>query len=129
MQAESEMKGAFSEVLEDLFNQFPGVESVSWVQYTPYFNDGDECVFGTSASYPSMIFVDDKEDAREQYMYGEGFYTGEKDELEAEREPAYNAFAKFLSQFPDELLKSAFGDHARITVTREGVEVDTFDHD
>jgi len=124
-----EMKGEFAEALRDLFAEFPNVESVSWHQYTPYFNDGDECVFSTSASYPRMIFVDDTEDDRDQYSYEEGYNSGENGELEQAREPAYQAFRQFLSQFPDELLKAAFGDHVKITVTREGVDVDSFDHD
>jgi hypothetical protein len=29
----------------ELFEEFPELESFSWTQYTPYFNDGDTCEF------------------------------------------------------------------------------------
>lgn len=32
----------------NFFAKYPMVEKVSWTQYTPYFNDGDACVFGVN---------------------------------------------------------------------------------
>ena len=29
-----------------LFIEYPEIGKIEWTQYTPYFNDGDPCVFG-----------------------------------------------------------------------------------
>lgn len=43
------MKTAFI----DFFNEHPDIHALSWRQYTPYFNDGDPCVFGVREPYYS----------------------------------------------------------------------------
>jgi hypothetical protein len=35
-----------SDAIKTFFAAHPQVEAVRWTQYTPYFNDGDECIFG-----------------------------------------------------------------------------------
>lgn len=39
-----------------IFDQYPDLESFSWTQYTPHFNDGDECVFAVHSDYPVVKF-------------------------------------------------------------------------
>src|SRR5688572_27883088 len=41
---EKEIGGWLQEWLED----HPEIQQISWTQYTPYFNDGDECTFGVN---------------------------------------------------------------------------------
>ena len=38
------MKSAF----QKMFDKEPALQSFSWVQYTPYFNDGEPCKFGVN---------------------------------------------------------------------------------
>ncbi len=38
---------AMSEGLKGLFEEYPFLGAIAWAQYTPYFNDGDPCVFST----------------------------------------------------------------------------------
>jgi len=40
--------------LQEVFNEEPSLQSISWTQYTPYFNDGDACEFSCNA-YPDAI--------------------------------------------------------------------------
>jgi hypothetical protein len=35
----------FKEAVKEIFKKFKDLESFSWSQYTPHFNDGDECLF------------------------------------------------------------------------------------
>jgi hypothetical protein len=35
-------------LLKDLMAQNPLIEGVRWTQYTPHFNDGEECIFGVN---------------------------------------------------------------------------------
>ena len=32
-------------VLQDFMNSHSNIKAIGWTQYTPYFNDGDECIF------------------------------------------------------------------------------------
>jgi len=41
-------KTVFTESSQELFEKHPLLESFSWTQYTPYFNDGDTCSFGVN---------------------------------------------------------------------------------
>jgi hypothetical protein len=41
----NEGEDALKEAFKELFDKHPRLESVTWVQYTPYFNDGDPCYF------------------------------------------------------------------------------------
>src|SRR5688572_125580 len=36
------------EHLKELLAAHPKIEAVKWTQYTPYFNDGDPCVFSVN---------------------------------------------------------------------------------
>ena len=40
----------FDAAVKMLFNQHPKLESFAWSQYTPSWNDGDECVFSANTS-------------------------------------------------------------------------------
>lgn len=52
----------FKEAVKELFKENPTLQDFSWDEYTPHFNDGDECVF--SVHFDSMrINGEDKEDA------------------------------------------------------------------
>lgn len=46
---------ALKEVFVDFFDKHPEADSIVWVQYTPYFNDGDACIF---SKYESELKVD-----------------------------------------------------------------------
>jgi hypothetical protein len=41
----AEGQGLLTEMFKEFFEQNAGVDSLSWQQYTPYFNDGDPCTF------------------------------------------------------------------------------------
>ena len=98
------------EHFKEIFLKNPKLEKVSWSQYTPYFNDGEECTFSSNHEYADIE--------------GEGLEYGE---------PAYesikNSIREFLSQFDDELMKNLFGDHVQLIVTKEGISVEEYDHE
>src|SRR5277367_3878309 len=52
---EETAKGCFTEMSADLFAENPTLMGFSWNQYTPYFNDGDECVFRCNSDYPTLL--------------------------------------------------------------------------
>lgn len=169
VEAQKVMAESVKEVLSDgmnaIFQHYPFLGSVHWTQYTPYFNDGEPCVF-SAHFYPGINSLKDIEDGTESKWseeHGEDFaskcdekrYVGydsstrtSKYEPNDAHDPAYTACENEItalfkglqgestgprnwdvpSTF-DMALLQAFGDHARVVITRSGIEVDTCDHD
>lgn len=44
----SQSQELLKESFQKIFETYPTVAKIAWTQYTPYFNDGDECVFGVN---------------------------------------------------------------------------------
>ena len=44
-------KESFKEGFQALFEKHDELVGATWAQYTPYFNDGDECIFGLGDVY------------------------------------------------------------------------------
>ena len=47
----------FSEGSQELFDTYPNLVSFAWRQYTPYFNDGEECVFSAHVDADALHVV------------------------------------------------------------------------
>lgn len=120
-------KKAFSEGTQAIFAD-PSVINVSWRQYTPYFNDGEECVFGLHG-----VTVN----GREPSDYNDKWYDWDDDDgplgtplpkppIETGRE-----IIRFIESFNDDqqTLKMMFGDHVKVTLTRDGVDIEEYQHD
>lgn len=108
---------AFKEQCALLFEEMPDLKSFSWSQYTPYFNDGDECVFSAHIDYPD---INGEEYCEEKYCKTE--------EAKAIAKMG-DKVVDFLRNFGDEDYKDVFGDHVKVTVTREGMTVEGYEHD
>ena len=114
----------FAEASKHLFDTHPDLESFSWQQYTPYFNDGDTCTFSVYSDYPTINGDNDYDrftrELNEKYTNPD--YDPKKAEL-------YDAVKDFIQGFDQDDLFTLFGDHCSILVTRHAVSVDTYDHD
>lgn len=138
-------KEAFEVEAIALVNEM-GIRSFSWTQYTPYFNDGDACVFGVNSD--AMIngadeYGDsDDEDDEETPASVPGrptimpWASGLSPEQKAEADAAYEAWrapfkkiGAFLNGWEDEDMLFMFGDHVKVTVSKEGIDVENYDHD
>lgn len=65
-----ELQCDFNEIIKLFFDECPGIQAVIWSQYTPYFNDGDECVFRVNE--PCFITKNfNEEDLLNPYEYEE----------------------------------------------------------
>ena len=63
-----ELQGDFNQIIKLFFDECPKVQAVVWSQYTPYFNDGDECVF--SVNEPCFVTKNfDRDDLLNPYEY------------------------------------------------------------
>jgi hypothetical protein len=52
----TELKNDFPALFKEIFESAPKLKSFGWTQYTPYFNDGDTCEFGTNIDY---LYIND----------------------------------------------------------------------
>ena len=115
----AEVRKGFDKESKELFNAFPALESFSWPQYTPYFNDGDTCVFRARIDDPDINGV-------EGYDIHEAWstYPAENSELL----PLKQAVETFLRSLDDDSLLELFGDHVRVIVTRNGATPEEYSH-
>lgn len=135
-------KDVFEDWCKSVFEKYPKIESFGWNQYTPYFNDGDTCTFSANTDYLSVNgeYVDDCEWTGATKVTNWGTYNREtkvydgrvevpNEKYDKELEDATDEIRNFLHTFDDDFYIRKFGDHSEITVTKEGVEVDDYDHD
>lgn len=141
----------FTEILPalDAALQLPGVKRIEWRQYTPYFNDGDPCVF--SVEMPSFVvdhngeereFGDYADYTFEDYEEGYDWNSGHSWEERNKHKTTtidgidYSAHHKALTEVEniehghyDRDMLRLFGDHARVTYDGTGFDVEYFEHD
>ena len=128
----------FKETTKEFFDKNPNVTGIVWTQYTPYFNDGDTCEFGvndatfTNAPDPENIRWGEYEGDEETAADGSEIFTWEG-WGEAPRDldqGMCNAFSRMIcSSEMEDVMKAMFGDHVKVVATREGFDVDDYDHD
>jgi len=134
--------GIFEDFYKYIFEKYPTLESFGWTQYTPYFNDGETCVFYANTNCISVNdeYVDDANWASEVNVINWGnwnrelkVYEGRVEEPNPNYDPvlteASNEITNFLGNFDNDFYLSKFGDHASITVTKDGVDISDYDHD
>lgn len=119
IEAQSLAKEALIEGANTLFDTHPKLKAFRWTQYTPHFNDGEECVFGVND--PACLFdgatQDDDEDGFEDWTQ------------DASKSKVLKACAKLVNSFDDDsVLKAVFGDHCQVTATRGQFEVEEYEH-
>lgn len=68
-----ELQGDFNEIIKLFFDECPRVQAVLWTQYTPYFNDGEECIFSVNEPY-FVVEGFDREDLLDPYEYEDDDY-------------------------------------------------------
>ncbi len=102
---------------EELFDKYEGLESFGWAQYTPYFMDGDPCVFGIYNSEMNGCY------AEGSWYDGDEFDNWKKAVKEIEK------FTRSLRKC-EPALQSIFGDHSLVTILRSGnIQVTEYDHE
>lgn len=112
-----ELRKEFPQMFVELFNKSKCIESVSWTQYTPYFNDGEECVFSANTDWLDLN--------------GEDYYS--RDEIEGwdkTEEAIIQEIKNVLGSIPEDFFRELFGDHAQITLKKNGdIIVTEYEHD
>lgn len=120
----------FQKIAKEMFETYPEVKSFSWTQYTPYFNDGEECVFRIHEVDQINGFgeYDDEENESEENIFTK--YSWREEESDARAYEIVNSLREFIYSAPKDILRAIYGDHCRVTLYSDGTfEVDEYDHD
>lgn len=147
-EAEAEQHDSIELVnLLDALLKLDHVESVKWRQYTPYFNDGDPCVFGV---YGPEVLLDIMEEDDEEGDYGDNYLGtyelwkyGEGSDWETrsankvytyrgiDTKAIYDAMHNLDRAIPHHVvvLKKKFGDPAEVVFNENGFNVEFYNHD
>lgn len=134
--------GLFDDFREYIFTKYTELESFGWTQYTPYFNDGETCTFYANTNYLKINeeYVDESDWSSPVLIKSYGKWNNEKrtyDDRVEEVNEKYNKtmvdacdeIIDFLGNFDDDFYLNKFGDHAEITVTKNGLDISDYDHD
>ncbi len=119
-------KKLFTSVAAKVFEKHAILESFSWNQYTPYFNDGEECTFSANTDY-CQINGEDWEDSKFRKLDWRD-KSPNPDYIPALGD-AKEDVKEFLSNIDESVLRDMFGDHVTVTVTKSGTEVDDYEHE
>lgn len=151
LEEEIQSKGQeiFKQYTKELFEKIPQLKGIKWTQYTPYFNDGEECFFNVNdAAFTNA----EGNDLSEVSSYAD--YSGDNENVWAisiwaltlpseyykkERELANltQEQVELLDSFDglihsadfEDVMRMMFGDHVEVTATAQGFEVNEYEHD
>lgn len=130
-EARSKVKNFFIKGMNKIFEMYPEVKSVSWTQYTDYFNDGDECKFNVYNDDFQINGYSDYDDEGEEgtidvldYDYKNGriykYHKGEE---------IKNVISSFLNQLDEDDYKTMFGDHVKVISRKGEISTEEYDHE
>jgi hypothetical protein len=139
---QKQSKDLFNSYFQKVFESNEKLESVSWTQYTPYFNDGETCVFSAHTDYLIVNGQDDDEAdwLGEKNIISWGTYNRVKKTYEGRIEqdnPLYDKdlselvskIKDFLNMFDNDFYLRMFGDHSKVTITKGGSNSEEYQHD
>lgn len=131
-------KEAVGKVFKKFFEDYPEVKYITWDQYTPYFNDGDECVFGMNEVYFLAKTRDEVEDEEEydKYDFNEEFswympYSWQEGKFVPSKQMKKDMDSVKSFMYSNErIFQSVFGDHVTVTIMPDGSSTtEEYDHD
>jgi len=145
-------KELFVKECKTLFQSYPELKSFGWTQYTPYFMDGDPCVFYANTEYFYVNGYDSEEldvmDTRfDEDQIGENLFLGhdketriwdqKKNNWNISTNSVYNPkyeliidrISDLLGSFSEDDFFDFFGDHAMVVISEKGAFVEDWDHE
>lgn len=132
----SKAKLHFKNVVAKLFNEHITLQTITWTQYTPYFMDGDPCVFTVNTLYFSSYDADHIHNIIDESSYDPTRWViadyGSCNEhmLTPKAIDDFTEFSSIMqSSEMEEVLESLFGDHTRVVCTREEIKNIEYQHD
>ena len=129
-------KTASTEVVAGLAAALPAGYEIVWMQYTPYFNDGDACTFSVNdpTLRKTLAEVDAEDDERDDdegaCLSTDGYDLKNyvNDPIDGFDADAFLALASLFKSLPEDLCLAAFGDHVKVVVRSDGTHAQN-DHE
>ncbi len=131
--------------LAEAFAKNPKLRVISWIQFTPYWNDGEECIFSvqdpefTNGTAEDLEGDGDWEDADEEEVKDSDIWTITASDLRGNHKKLQGIDDEKSIKLVDELIthgemsdimQDIFDDHARIFAFRSGkIEVQEYEHE
>ena len=135
-----QLQGVVQAGLKDFMKNHPQIKWIGWTQFTPYFNDGEECVFRVGeicislSDNPPDSFYDDEEEENawiqisEWNFFRSSYISDSVKNLPLELRKELVELERALHNAQDDL-KAAFGDHVRVTINQEEILIDSYEHE
>lgn len=124
-------------IFEPVFNDFPEIDAMEWSQYTPFFNDGDACIFSVNEitldapEFADMLEMDNPFDT-----YSINYYIKQAKKITPDQKIRLQALAKAVSNINkiaddnDDVWQQVFDDHTTISIKRgQSFNVEECDHE
>ena len=140
---------SLNEMASNIFIAIPSLKTIHWHQFTPYFNDGDECIFNVRTMFfynhtPYQYIRDlyDYQDVQEEnpnksdtdWCFELDNYSLNKD-LEKAKKFLSSEEVNFIENFSKtirsnkEFVQEIFGDHCIVIFNQNGITIEDFsDH-
>ena len=144
----STVKEGISDAIVGFLAENEEIRAIQWTQYTPYFNDGDPCVFSvTDSAFFFKAPLDTEDLLSDLDSWDEGFYEYSDFEQDynlkelhhfgvniplsrlKEIQLSFGLLVDFLIKIDDYAYLSLFGDHAQITATKDEFTVAEYKHE
>jgi hypothetical protein len=147
IESQKMVDGVFAKFLEDN----PKVHGVGWTQYTPSWNDGEECYFSVNELH--YYFSQDSwedigpHEGDDEITYYLKYAKGQElidDTAKAKASleefgldldsvktvnDDFNALRETIASIDDSYMEMIFGNHVKVYYTRDGFEVEEHSHD
>lgn len=131
-----ECKTVLEQAFKEVFDKYPKLESIRWLQYTDYFCDGDPCYFSVRADVDwSLNLNGGSHDDWYTQEYDVNTRTYKEIETSPEATLTYKEFNKIgqevsdiIYSIPSDTMLAIYGDHAEVIVNRKGSTVEDYSH-
>lgn len=116
------IKSVLPAVGKDFFARHPEIYGFGWVQYAPYFNDGDACEF--SAHEVQLYLTEESHDDN-------GWYDGDHTSLDrgSTVRSDFEKIKDLIEGIDDDYLEDLYGGDAAVLFTKDGIEIGRHRHD
>jgi hypothetical protein len=132
-------KEEFKQQSNGLFDEYPRLKSFGWTQFTPHFCDGDPCYFGVRNDEPEINGYNAYGEGNDgdgenlnllsnKQIYKDGKYVDNQN-YDREADKIVKEVVKFLKSFDDDVYEDLFGDHMKVTIYKNKIDTDEYQHD
>lgn len=132
------LKQALLDLATPFLKDYPDIYGITWTQYAPYFNDGDPCTFRVNDL--ELVSGQSEEDLDEDSGGDSAWINGLSRVIASEWSSTIDKSAwkdKRLQTIGDiisdpgvrDVLENTLGSDVRVTITRDEVLMDEYDHE